>query len=78
MNKKQKRSLKAAKRILHEDLIDKYASRGIQKSVIYRRISNTLGYEFHCSELNEKSDLTLIINTVKDVIHELDEEYRRK
>ena len=78
MNKVQRRSIKIAKRILHEDLIDKYAARGISKSVIYKRISKALGYTFHCSELDENSDLPFILESVKTVIHEIDEEYMSK
>lgn len=73
-NSKSKR-LKSVKRILHEDYIDKLHKRGISRKVIYKNISETLGYSFHCADLTISSDLDNILNVVKSVSERLDVEY---
>ncbi len=73
-NSKVKR-LKSVKRVLHEEYIDRLHKKGVSRKVIYKNISETLGYSFHCADLTISSDLDNILNVVKSVSERLDVEY---
>lgn len=75
--KRNNKRLKAAKRIIHEEYIDKYAERGMSKSRIYKEISFRLGYEFHCADMTHDTDFDYVVSVVKSVIEDLHVEYMR-
>lgn len=78
MSKLHRKRLRAIKRVIHEDYIDKLWNNGIPRSLIYKKISLKLGYDFHCSTLTEYTDFTLIIEAVKSSCVELDEDFRNR
>lgn len=78
MSKVHRKRLRAVKRILHEDYIDKLWNNGIPRSLIYKKISSKLGYDFHCSALTEYTDFTFILEIVKSSCTELDDDFRSR
>ena len=78
MSKLHRKRLRAIKRIIHEEYIDKLWNNGIPRSLIYKKISLKLGYDFHCSTLTEYADFTFILETVKSSCIELDEDFRNR
>lgn len=78
MSKLHRKRLRAIKRVIHEDYIDKLWNNGIPRSLIYKKISAKLGYTFHCATLTEYADFTLIIEAVKSSYVELDEDFRNR